>query len=355
MLPAETTVALIGTEPRLVSIAVHLHDAGYGLVVTDNGQGLFDDIIGDGVKRARTVTAACANAQVIITMLPYPEDVEDVYLGTDGIMDSSEPGSYLIDLSTSVPQLARELFTIGAINELHVLDCPLAGGEVAARDAGLTMFVGGERDDMVACESLLSSFTSRISYQGIAGSGQVAKLANQIALASSLLGAVEALVFAQLNNLDRQNLASALSDTSGGGWVMDNLMPLVIDEEFISGYSVELFCKDLSIALEIADDMSLTMPGTETAYQLLDLLTMVSDRDMSIQALALVYEDEEHCMKHGIDWSRVEGDIPFGYGDDDDDDTLGIARHHHHHHPDSPLQSGPGGTTLGMSAFFSEN
>lgn len=346
-----TTVALIGTGVMGSSMGRHILEAGYELVVCNRTSSKAQPLVDAGATWAPTPGEAAAQAQVVITMVGYPDEVEEIWIGDNGIVDSARPGSYLVDMSTSSPKLARELHAIGAVNDLHVLDCPVTGGDVGAREARLTIFVGGEKEDLEVVFPLLDCMGETIAYQGIAGMGQMAKLANQIALAGSMLGAMECLAFARQTGLDPSLVATAVRGGTADSFVMENILPRAMADDYTPGFFVKHFIKDMGLALAIADELDLTLPGLETAYQLYDLLSVVGGDDMGTQALALIYEDEKTCARNGLDWSRAD-EYDDGYDDEPDDDEdedeergHGHHGHGHHHHGDFP----------GMEGFFSSN
>ena len=350
-----TKVAFIGTGIMGSAMAGNILSAGYQLTVFNRTKSKASDLIARGAAWADSIAEACLDADVVFTMVAYPEDVEDAYLGERGIIDSARPGSYLVDLTTSSPKLAREIYAMGAVNDLHVLDCPVTGGDVGARKGTLTFFVGGERADLAEVTPLLDRMGKTISYQGEAGMGQMAKLANQVALAGSMVGAFEAMAFAKQTGLDPASLREILMGGSASSWVLNNLVPRALADDFTPGFFVEHFLKDMGIALDVADDLNLTLPGLETAYQLYDLLSIVGGSDLGVQSISLLYEDEATCSRHGLDWSRAEDyqnyddDGYDDYDDDDDDpprrDPNGGQDHHHR-----------GGSGIpGMDGFFSAN
>lgn len=345
-----TTVALVGTGVMGSSMGLNILRAGYDLVVCNRTSSKAQALLDAGATWAATPSEAVAQAQVVITMVGYPDEVEEIWIGDNGIVDNAHPGSYLIDMSTSSPKLARELHAIGAVNDLHVLDCPVTGGDIGAREARLTIFVGGEKEDLDVILPLLDCMGENIAYQGIAGMGQMAKLANQIALAGNMLGAMECLAFARQTGLDPDLLTAAMRGGTADSFVLDNILPRAMADDYTPGFFVKHFIKDMGLALAIADELDLTLPGLETAYQLYDLLSVVGGEDMGTQALALIYEDEKTCARNGLDWSRAD-EFDDGYDDDDDDEDdehgHGHRGHGHHHHHD--------GDFPGMEGFFSPN
>jgi len=353
-----TTVAFIGLGVMGSSMARNLLQAGYNLVVHTRTPSKAQPLLDAGATWAATPGEAAKQSQVTITMVGYPQEVEDLWIGDGGIVDNACPGSYLIDMSTSSPTLARELHAIGAVNDLHVLDCPVTGGDIGAREARLTIFVGGEKEDLEEVSPVLDCMGETISYQGIAGMGQMAKLANQIALAGAMLGATEAIAFARQTGLSPELLVPALQDGTAGSFVLENLIPRALAKDYSPGFFVKHFIKDMGLALDIADELELTLPGLETAYQLYDLLSVVGGDSLGTQALALIYEDEKTCAEFGLDWSRAD-DYDYGDDDFDDDDDCGdpdCDHDHGHAHGQGPSPRRRRWDDFpGIEGFFSEN
>ena len=374
--PDKTKVAFIGCGVMGNPVAGNILAAGYDITVCDRMRDKTSNLVASGASLADSVREACLGADVIFTMVAYPEDVEDLYLGDHGVIDSARPGCYLVDLTTSSPRLAQEIGAMGAVNDLHVLDCPVTGGEMSAREATLTAFVGGEEGDLADIMPLLDCFAEEIHYMGGAGMGQMAKLAHQIALAESISGAFESMAFAKQAGLDPERLRATMLDGRSSSWALESLVPRAVADDYLSGLQVEHFIKDLGLALDIADELNLTLPGLETAYQLYDLLSIVGGSTFGPQGLALLYEDEKTCSAHGLDWARAE-EYENYYGgqydeeayDEDYDDRGHYGDHDHfddehghdHHDPHRDFSGGDGHMhrggpgMLGMGGFFSEN
>ncbi len=332
--PDKTTIAFIGTGTMGSAMAANLINAGFQLVVTTRTKEKADVLVSEGARWADSVGEAVRDADVVITMVGYPDEVEDVYLGDDGVVDNAVAGTYLIDMTTSSPKLAREINAMAAVNDLHALDAPVTGGDVGARTGTLSIMVGGEEEDFQAVLPVLEVMGTSVCHQGKPGNGMLAKLANQVALASSMLGAVECLAFAKAADLDPVKVLSSVQAGSAGSWTLANLAPRMLAEDFDPGFRVKHLCKDLGLALDVAEAEEITLPGLETAAQLYRMLATVGGADMGTQALILVYSDEATCAAHGLDWEAAMAD-----GDDDEDGEGqghddGDPHHHHHHHDD---------------------
>lgn len=319
-------VAFLGTGIMGAPIAGHLMDAGFELTVYNRTVSKTDALVARGAKLARTPEEAVRGAELVFTMLGYPTDVEEVYLGGGGILDAAEPGAWLVDLTTSSPSLARDIAEAAEVIGKHAVDVPVTGGQSGAVAGTLTLIVGGSEQDCEPIREALEAFSSKIFYFDAPGSGQAAKLCNQISLASCMMGMSDMIAFAEQYGLDVPKVAEMVGSGMGSSVALTNLGAKVLEEDFNPGFMVEHFRKDLGLALEQADDMDVTLPGTETAYTLYDLLCELGAGRLGTQSIALLYSDEETGAAYGLDWSVIE-DL-----EDEHDHDHGFGHHHHHHH-----------------------
>ncbi|WP_322923750.1 NAD(P)-dependent oxidoreductase [Paenibacillus campi] len=270
MEPATTAVGFIGIGVMGKSMARHLKQAGYPLHVYTRTAASAQELVDEGAHWHNTPGALAAACKIIITMVGYPQDVEDVYLGADGIIANAPAGAYLIDMTTSSPQLAQRIATAAASKGLHALDAPVSGGDVGAREARLSIMVGGEQADFAAVKPLLEKMGTNIVLQGAPGAGQHTKMCNQIAIASGMLGVCEALAYAKFAGLDAEVVLQSISTGAAGSWSLSNLGPRMIKGDFEPGFYVKHFIKDMGIALASAKAMGLNTPGlalAESVYQ----------------------------------------------------------------------------------------
>ncbi|MBQ6395916.1 MAG: NAD(P)-dependent oxidoreductase [Atopobiaceae bacterium] len=319
-------VAFLGTGIMGAPIAGHLMDAGFELTVYNRTVSKTDALVARGAKLARTPEEAVRGAELVFTMLGYPTDVEEVYLGGGGILEASEPGAWLVDLTTSSPSLARDIAETAEVMGKHAVDVPVTGGQSGAEAGTLTLIVGGSEQACEPIREALESFSSKIFYFDAPGSGQAAKLCNQISLASCMMGMSDMLAFAEQYGLNVPKVAAMVGSGMGSSVALTNLGAKVLEGDFAPGFMVEHFRKDLGLALEQADEMDVTLPGTETAYTLYDLLCELGGARLGTQSIALLYSDEETGSSYGLDWSVIEG------MEDDHDHDRGFGHHHHHHH-----------------------
>ena len=283
--PGRTRVGFIGIGVMGKSMAGHLQKAGYELHVYTRTAAKADDLVADGAVWHASAAALAANSDVIITMVGFPKDVEELYLGSGGLIEQAPAGAYLIDMTTSSPLLARRIQQAAAHAGKHALDAPVSGGDVGAKEARLSIMVGGEAEDFAAVQPLFALMGTNIVHQGPAGAGQHTKMCNQIAIASNMMGVCEALAYAEAAGLDPETVLKSIESGAAGSWSLSNLGPRIIAGNFEPGFYVKHFIKDMGIALESAKEMKLPLPGLALAESLYRKLAAMGYEDKGTQAL----------------------------------------------------------------------
>lgn len=208
------------------------------------------DIISNGAKYHSTISDCVKDCSVIITMVGFPKDVEEIYFATGKIFDSAVEGTYIIDMTTTSPSLAKMLYEEGTRRGLHVLDAPVTGGISGAKNATLSIMVGGNEEDYRACLPLFRAMGTNINYMGGPGMGQHTKLANQIIIAGTLAGVCEGMTYARSQGLDMAKFLRAVSTGSAGSKQLDSLGPRILDRDFTAGFTVKHFVKDMLLAID---------------------------------------------------------------------------------------------------------
>ncbi|WP_336758992.1 NAD(P)-dependent oxidoreductase [Paenibacillus sp. USHLN196] len=268
--PGETKVGFIGTGVMGKSMAGHIQQAGYPLHVYTRTAAKAEALVKEGAVWHDTPGKLAAACDVIITMVGYPKDVEEIYLGEDGLVANAKPGSYLIDMTTSSPLLAARIFEAAEAKGLHALDAPVSGGDIGAQNAKLSIMVGGSSEAFEAVRPLFEQMGTNIVLQGNAGAGQHTKMCNQIAIASGMMGVCEALAYAKTSGLDAETVLKSIATGAAGSWSLSNLGPRMIAGDYEPGFYVKHFIKDMGIALESAKAMGMKTPGlalAESLYQ----------------------------------------------------------------------------------------
>ncbi|WP_269148770.1 NAD(P)-dependent oxidoreductase [Fictibacillus phosphorivorans] len=279
------SVGFIGTGVMGKSMAGHLMNAGYPVHVYTRTKAKAEDLLEKGANWADTPKEIAQNCDVIITMVGYPKDVEEVYLGAEGLVAHAKEGSYLIDMTTSSPQLAQKIERTAAERNIAALDAPVSGGDIGARDAKLSIMVGGSETAFNDMEPIFSKMGTNVVYQGKAGSGQHTKMCNQIAIASGMMGVCEAILYAEKAGLDPENVLKSIESGAAGSWNLSNLGPRILKGDFAPGFYVKHFIKDMNIALKSAEEMGLLTPGLQLAKKLYDELAEMGEEDSGTHAL----------------------------------------------------------------------
>jgi 3-hydroxyisobutyrate dehydrogenase len=271
------------------SMAGHLMVAGHELHVHNRSRQKAQPLLDAGALWHESAGAAAAHAPVVITMLGYPRDVEESYLGAGGIVELAQPGALLIDMTTSSPLLARRIGEAAAARGLQALDAPVSGGDVGAREARLVIMAGGEAAAYERALPVLSLLGKNIALLGPAGSGQHCKMANQIACAVGMVAWCEALAYARGAGLDPGRVHASISGGAAGSWALTNLGPRALKGDFAPGFYVKHIRKDIGIALASARELGLELPGLECARQLYEKVSARGWDELGTQALYKLY------------------------------------------------------------------
>ncbi|GLO64912.1 MULTISPECIES: NAD(P)-dependent oxidoreductase [Oceanobacillus] len=289
-----TTIGFIGTGVMGKSMAKNLINAGYYLRIFTRTKSKADDLLNIGAKWDEDIPTLAKQCDVIITMVGYPSDVEEVYLGDQGLIKNCKEGSYLIDMTTSKPSLAEEIFSVGKKHGLYVLDAPVSGGDIGAESGTLAIMTGGERSVYDYVLPVFQVLGENISYQGPAGAGQHTKMSNQITIASNMIGVCESLLYAKKAGLDAKKVLATISTGAAASFSLSKLGARMLENDFAPGFYVKHFIKDMKIALESSQDFGLDTPGLKLAIKLYEELANMGEQDSGTQALikTLAYRSE---------------------------------------------------------------
>ncbi len=291
--PGTDRIGFVGLGVMGASMAGHLLAAGYKVGVYTRTRAKAEGLLGKGATWLESPAALAAASTCVITMVGYPKDVEDVYFGPSGIIQNAKKGSLLIDTTTSKPELARRIAAEAAKAGLRALDAPVSGGDLGARNATLTIMVGGDKAAFDEAKPLFDIMGKTTILQGGPGAGQHTKMANQIAIAGSLLGAVEALTYAKKAGLDSTTVLSSIGAGSAGSWQLNNLGPKMIAGDFAPGFYAKHMLKDLGIALEAAREMGLDMPLLAMAEGFFQKVCKEGWTENGTQVLYRLYEQAQ--------------------------------------------------------------
>ncbi|MGO4185495.1 NAD(P)-dependent oxidoreductase [Paenibacillus sp. MCAF9] len=285
-------VGFIGTGIMGASMAGHLLDHGYEVNVFNRTKSRADLLVSKEAVWQDSPKLVAEQSDIIITMLGYPADVEEVYFGADGLLQNARSNAVLIDMTTSSPALAKRIEAEAGTRGLMALDAPVSGGDVGAREARLSIMVGGSEQAYDAILPLFMLIGKNIVHQGEAGAGQFTKMCNQIAIASNMIGVSEALAYAKKAGLEPSKVLKSIEAGAAGSWSLSNLGPRIINGDFAPGFYVKHFVKDIKIAIESADEMGLPLPGLALARSLYEQLISLGEENSGTQALYKVIFNE---------------------------------------------------------------
>jgi 3-hydroxyisobutyrate dehydrogenase len=286
---ANTSIAFIGTGVMGRSMAGHLLAAGHEVHVFNRTREKAQALLERGAHWHGSAGEAAAAADVVITMLGFPRDVEETYLGAGGVIEKARAGALLIDMTTSSPLLARKLSAAAHARGLEALDAPVSGGDIGAREARLVIMVGGTESAYGRAQPILSLMGKNIALQGAAGAGQHCKMANQIACAVGMVAWCEALAYASRAGLDPLRVHGSISGGAAGSWAMTNLGPRALSGDFAPGFYVKHIRKDIGIAIASAKEMGLELPGLICAEKLYDRVASKGWEEFGTQILYRLY------------------------------------------------------------------
>ncbi|MGA7277845.1 MAG: NAD(P)-dependent oxidoreductase [Desulfocapsaceae bacterium] len=286
----DLVVGFIGIGVMGKSMALNLLKGGYTLQVYSRTKEKAQELIDKGCVWQATPAAIAAAADILVTMIGTPKDVEEVYLGENGVLVKARQGTIVIDMTTSSPQLAEQIYHQANDLGVSALDAPVSGGDIGARQATLSIMVGGDRAAFEKARPLFEVMGKNIVYQGPAGSGQHCKMANQIAVASTMMGVCEALRYAEKAGLSPETVLESIEAGAAGSWALSNLAPRMIKGDFAPGFYVKHFIKDMSIALDSCTNIGLQARGLELVKELYDQLAADGGDDLGTHALYRQYK-----------------------------------------------------------------
>jgi 3-hydroxyisobutyrate dehydrogenase len=264
----KTRLGWIGTGVMGSSMAGHLLKAGFTLTVFNRTKSKAQPLLAEGAKWADTPKSVAAASDVVFAIVGFPSDVRDVMLGTDGALAGSKSGNILVDMTTSEPSLAVEIAEAAKQKSVSSVDAPVSGGDVGAKNATLSIMVGGDKDVVESLAPCFQAMGKTIVYQGGPGAGQHTKVVNQVLIATNMIGVCEALLYGYKAGLDLPTVLQSVGSGAAGSWSLNNLGPRIMNNNFDPGFFVEHFIKDMGIALAESRRMGLALPGLALAHQL---------------------------------------------------------------------------------------
>ena len=295
--PESTRIGWIGTGVMGRSMCLHLIKAGYKTSVFNRSPSKMNDLLNLGAVACASPREVAIQSDVVFSMVGYPSDVEEVLLGPKGALEGLAPGSVMVDMTTSRPGLAARIASESSARGVMALDAPVSGGDVGAREARLSIMVGGVEEAFDALLPIWKLLGTTCVFHGSAGSGQHAKMVNQILIASSMVGLCEAMLYAKQTGLDAERVLKSVSSGAAGSWALSNLTPRILKGDFAPGFFVDHIVKDLGIAIEEAEKTGLQLPGLSNARKAYETLQTMGHGSSGTQSLIL-----SMAKQNGIDW-----------------------------------------------------
>src|SRR5579885_3057117 len=288
--PGKTRVGWIGTGVMGRWMCQHCVAKGYSATVYNRSREKAQPLLDLGAKFADSPKAVAEQSDVVFAIVGFPKDVREVFLGPEGALAGSKPGTILVDMTTSDPSLAKEIYEAAKAKGVHALDAPVSGGDVGAKNAALSIMIGGDKEVVAAVQPVFEAMGKTIVYQGAAGAGQHTKMVNQILISSNMVAVCEGLLYGYKAGLDLETVFKSVSVGAAGSKALEILGPRMLRRDFEPGFYVEHFIKDMGIALAEAEKMNLSLPGLGLAKQLYEAVRAQGYGRKGTQALLMALE-----------------------------------------------------------------
>src|SRR3954469_18915215 len=297
--PGRTRIGWIGTGVMGRWMCQHAMTKGFKATVYNRSKDKLQPLVEAGAAAADSPKAVAASADVVFAIVGYPKDVREVFLGPDGALAGSKPGTILVDMTTSDPSLAKEIAAAAKAKGCHALDAPVSGGDVGAKNAALSIMIGGDKEVVAAVQPVFEAMGKTIVHQGPAGSGQHTKMVNQVLIASTMISVCEGLLYGYKAGLDLETVFKSVSVGAAGSKALEVLGPRMLARNFEPGFYVEHFIKDMGIALAEAEKMNICLPGLGLAKQLYEAVRAQGLGRKGTQALLLALEHINNVKRNG--------------------------------------------------------
>jgi len=280
-------IGWIGTGVMGAAMAAHLQRAGHELRVFNRTRTKAEPLLSSGATWCDSPAAVAAQSEIVFTIVGYPQDVEQVYLGRNGVLADSPSCRLVVDMTTSRPTLAERIAAAAEAKGVASLDAPVSGGDIGAQRGTLAIMVGGDRAAFETARPLLRLMGETIAFMGGPGAGQHTKMCNQILISGTIIGVCESLLYAAAVGLDEQGVIDIIGRGAAGSWSINNLGPRIVRGDYAPGFFVEHFVKDMEIALQEARRLDLSLPGLALVHQLYVAVKAQGHARSGTQALML--------------------------------------------------------------------
>ena len=281
------------------SMCGHVLDADYSVTVYNRTREGAEPLLERGAAWAGSPAEVAAASDAVFSIVGYPDDVREVILGQQGVLDGTAPGSVIVDMTTSEPSLAVEIYTAAKERGVDTIDAPVSGGDIGARNATLSIMVGGDEQAIERVQQILETMGKSIVHQGGPGAGQHTKMVNQVLIATGMIGVCEALLYGYRAGLDLDTVLESVAGGAAGSWSLTNYGPRMLAGDFAPGFVVDHFVKDMGIALAEAKKAKLSLPGLALAEQLYIALQAQGHGRKGTHSLILAL-----ASLSDIDWER---------------------------------------------------
>ncbi len=288
---SRVNVGWIGTGIMGAAMCKRIMDRGYNTYVHNRSKHKAEELIKNGATWCHSPSEVVNSSDVVFTMVGFPSDVREVYFGKEGIFKALGPGKFLVDMTTTEPSLAVEIYNKAKELGSYSVDAPVSGGDVGAQSGRLSIMVGGDEKAVDCVMSILSLLGHQIVYEGRAGMGQHAKMCNQITVAGIMIGICEALLYCYKSGLSQEKMIKTVCAGAASNWLMENLGPRIVKGDYSPGFFVEHFIKDLGIAIREAERFNISLPGLELAKQLYEKAKQIGHGRSGTQALYLALSE----------------------------------------------------------------
>ena len=283
-------IGFIGVGIMGKSMVRNLMKSGFDVSVYTRTKSKVLDVLEEGAVWTDSIKECVANKDVVITMIGYPKDVEEVYFGEDGIMECAKQGAYLIDMTTNSPELAIQIYDRAKEKGFFALDAPVTGGDVGAKEGTLTIMVGGDEETYHTCKSVFEAMGNHIVYEGKAGNGQHTKMANQIAIAGTISAVCEAMTYGKAVGLDAETMINSIQKGAAASTQLSSAAPKILKEDYAPGFFIKHFIKDMRIAVSEAKVRGVELSVLDEVLKMYESLEEKGAGDLGTQALIKYYE-----------------------------------------------------------------
>jgi len=288
------SIGWIGTGVMGCAMCGHLMDAGHRLFVHNRTRAKAEDLLAHGAQWCDTPGAVARQSEVVFSIVGYPKDVETVILAPDGVLAGAAPGTVMVDMTTSSPQLAAKIFEQANAKGVAALDAPVSGGDMGAREATLAIMVGGDPAVFNRILPLFQSLGRHIAHMGAPGTGQHTKMCNQILIAGTMIGVVESLLYARRAGMSMEAVIDVIGRGAASSWAINHLGPKIARADFAPGFFIKHFVKDMGIALEEAGRLNLSLPGLALVHQFYIAAKGQGAENLGTQALFQILDGLNH-------------------------------------------------------------